>query len=415
MFELLTKYSEGKETTFLTDFIIQNRSEAILICFNEGLSGSNEIRKKITETFDESSKKLKRDFKNNKNSVDWIDLSNAVERYKSFKCISQSEQEVFVREADAYASSRSSQIEISPLVLNNNIKGWRLKAKYIDKLNLQDLLYYNIIDFTSIKADDGTHKVLGSYFEAEKTRYESNYKAVQKISRTARNLLIQKNQNLSNQDITLKERLKETKKYLKGLKKDMPINEYKEAKCIFKFFKIFADLEKEKIKLYQSEANEATYLLCFLRPIFRILTGFQPWMKFLWFECTLKCKKDEENKLLLDSDGKATSATKIDGIIIDEVYGVEVALAEVSGPNWKVDTHHFFEDRKKLAKNLKCMYKSLISLKTGVSLDLLQEQHEQIGLFLADDKPSPESSPCCSEDDEYISPRKKMKTKCNSD
>lgn len=91
-------------------------------------------------------------------------------------------------------------------------------------------------------------------------------------------------------------------------------------------------------------------------------------MKFLWFECTLKCKKDEENKLLLDSDGKATSATKIDGIIIDEVYGVEVALAEVSGPNWKVDTHHFFEDRKKLAKNLKCMYKSLISLKTGVSL-----------------------------------------------
>lgn len=60
MFELLTKYSEGKETTFLTDFIIQNRSEAILICFNEGLSGSNEIRKKITETFDESSKKLKR-------------------------------------------------------------------------------------------------------------------------------------------------------------------------------------------------------------------------------------------------------------------------------------------------------------------------------------------------------------------
>lgn len=57
---------------------------------------------------------------------------------------------------------------------------------------LYSLLYYNIIDFTSIKADDGTHKVLGSYFEAEKTRYESNYKAVQKISRTARNLLIQK-------------------------------------------------------------------------------------------------------------------------------------------------------------------------------------------------------------------------------
>ncbi|KAI8090474.1 hypothetical protein BDF21DRAFT_190711 [Thamnidium elegans] len=257
----------------------------------------------------------------------------------------------------------------------------------------------------------------------------------------------------------------------------MPVNEYKEAKCIFKFFKIYTDLEKEKIKLYESETNEAMYLLCFLRPIFRVLTRSQPWTKFLWSECTLKCKKDEENELLLESDGKATSATKVDGIIVDEVYDVEVALIEVSGPNWKVDTSHFFEDRKKLAKNLKCVYKSIISLKTGVSLvsrknlkvygfhfylnklhiyslsrptsgpfvfqiehsmkipvskyithclsgliselwiirGLLQEQHEQIKFFLADDEPSPEISPCCSEDDVYISPRKKMKTKCNND
>lgn len=93
-----------------------------------------------------------------------------------------------------------------------------------------------------------------------------------------------------------------------------------------------------------------------------------PWVKFIWFESTLKCKKDEENKILLESDGKATSVTKIDGIIMDEVYNLEVALIEVSGPNWKVDTNHFYEDRKKMAKNLKCMYKNLVNLKTGVSL-----------------------------------------------
>lgn len=93
-----------------------------------------------------------------------------------------------------------------------------------------------------------------------------------------------------------------------------------------------------------------------------------PWVKFIWFESTLKCKKDEENKILLESDGKATSVTKIDGIIIDEVYNLEVALIEVSGPCWKVDTNHFYEDRKKMAKNLKCMYKNLVNLKTDVSL-----------------------------------------------
>jgi hypothetical protein len=58
MLELLEKYSEDKETIFLTDFIIQNKSEIILNCFNQGLLEPNEIRKNISETFDESSKQL---------------------------------------------------------------------------------------------------------------------------------------------------------------------------------------------------------------------------------------------------------------------------------------------------------------------------------------------------------------------
>jgi hypothetical protein len=93
-----------------------------------------------------------------------------------------------------------------------------------------------------------------------------------------------------------------------------------------------------------------------------------PWIKFVWFEGTLKCKKEEENGILLESDGKATSVTKIDGIVMDEAYDLEVALIEVSGPNWKVDTNHFFADRKKLAKNLKCVYKTIVGLKTDASL-----------------------------------------------
>lgn len=59
---------------------------------------------------------------------------------------------------------------------------------------------------------------------------------------------------------------------------------------------------------------------------------------------------------------------KIVGILIDKVYDIEVAIIEVSGPNWKVDTNHFFKVRKKIAKNLKYMYKALAKSKTGVNL-----------------------------------------------
>lgn len=51
----------------------------------------------------------------------------------------------------------------------------------------------------------------------------------------------------------------------------------------------------------------------------------QPRTKFLWFGCTLKRQKDEENVLLLDSDGKATSVTKIAGIIL-EVFWRRISI-----------------------------------------------------------------------------------------
>jgi hypothetical protein len=45
------------------------------------------------------------------------------------------------------------------------------------------------------------------------------------------------------------------------------------------------------------------------------------------------------------------SIAKIDGII------------EVSGPNWKVDTTHFIDDRVKIAKNLKIMHRYIMDLR----------------------------------------------------
>lgn len=50
---------------------------------------------------------------------------------------------------------------------------------------------------------------------------------------------------------------------------------------------------------------------------------------------------------ILLSKCKSTTPTKIDGVIVNEEFGLEVAIIEVSGPNWKVDTAHFLEDKKK--------------------------------------------------------------------
>lgn len=86
------------------------------------------------------------------------------------------------------------------------------------------------------------------------------------------------------------------------------------------------------------------------------------------YESCLRCKKAEQNALLIENDEKAATTTKIDGILINEDFNLEVALIEVSGPNNKVNATHFYEDRKKLAKNLKCMYKAIMLYKEQVSV-----------------------------------------------
>ncbi|OBZ85114.1 hypothetical protein A0J61_06836 [Choanephora cucurbitarum] len=375
MFELLETYSKDMEAVVLSNFLIEKKDQVILICFNRSLSSPKEIRKYISETFNACSKKLEKCFKNNKNSVDWVDLSNAVERFGSFKAISQAEHSKFVKEAKSYAAKSTKEDDLfaenskymSPLMLVNKIKVWRHTANYIDKLHLQDLLYYNILDFTSTNKDDGIHEVLGSFYQAEKEKHQHLYKPSRRVARLARDLLLQDDAQ-DKDDKSLKSRYKAAKHRLEELKKKVTVEEYDDAKTITKFVKIFGKLEGEKIRLYETSTNEVTYLFCFLRPIFLLMTEKERWLKFNWSEVTLQCKKNDENDILILSEGKATSPTKIDGILIDEESNVEVGLIEVSGPNWKVNTTHFFEDKKKIAKNLKQMYQSLISLKAEVSL-----------------------------------------------
>ncbi|CAO3630680.1 unnamed protein product [Mucor fragilis] len=99
-------------------------------------------------------------------------------------------------------------------------------------------------------------------------------------------------------DLTSKETiLKFAKKYLAALTKDTPPTEYNALKCIYHLYKVYTNIEEEKIHLYAANANKATYLHSLVCPTFFCLFHMDaPWIKFVWSESALKCKKDEENE-----------------------------------------------------------------------------------------------------------------------
>ncbi|CAO3611962.1 unnamed protein product [Mucor fragilis] len=296
--------------------------------------------------------------------VDWVDLSNTTKRYKAFSVVEKHQNDLLINEANQHViqAATHQQLEdpfvkesafISPLLLAEKIKTWRSTATRIDKLYLQDLLYYSILDFVST-SQSGTSQVLGEYFKAEKIRQNDQRVPNDIIKTTTRTILRLRGKGAH---LPLKEVL--------VLAKERTDNS---SKIIRKICKVYVNLEEEKIHLYNIEANEATYLMCLIRPIFVQLASEISSFKFLWYESCLRCKKAEQNALLIENDEKAATTTKIDGILINEDFNLEVALIEVSGPNNKVNATHFYEDRKKLAKNLKCMYKAIMLYKEQVSV-----------------------------------------------
>lgn len=62
----------------------------------------------------------------------------------------------------------------------------------------------------------------------------------------------------------------------------------------------------------------------------------------------------------LDDDKRSFTGPKVDLIIKDKKYDLEIMIVEVSGPPRKVNRTHFLEDRNKTAKNLKAMFKHIV-------------------------------------------------------
>ncbi|OAD07287.1 hypothetical protein MUCCIDRAFT_107893 [Mucor lusitanicus CBS 277.49] len=189
-------------------------------------------------------------------------------------------------------------------------------------------------------------------------------------------------------------------------------------------------LSKLEVHSYTTGVNETTNLMCHIRPLIIHLLRPLHLYQFQWAEAALRCKKIHENKILL-SEGACTTPTKIDGIITDQDFNLEVAIIEVSGPNnkmWKPYTlksvpsleskaslkvYVFHIYRKSSTKVVVPMLPDLVSHLWQIR-DIHEQQHAQLMDFIYAEDLAPNSSIGGSDQEEpYISPRKKQKVKQN--
>ncbi|KAL7315077.1 hypothetical protein PS15m_006575 [Mucor circinelloides] len=119
-------------------------------------------------------------------------------------------------------------------------------------------------------------------------------------------------------------------------------------------------------------ANEDSYLYFVLSPMFKNLLLNNPRNCLIFGETNLKAKAIEVNRYL-DDDERRFSGPKIDLIIKDKKYNLEIMTVEVSGPPQKVNQTHFLEDRNKTAKNLKAMFKHIVSRMEVPSVTLIRK------------------------------------------
>lgn len=162
-------------------------------------------------------------------------------------------------------------------------------------------------------------------------------------------------------------------------KKKMMIKKIKDEVCLYddgskkeKDLWILKVIKLFYITLTPSDfINEDSYLYFVLSPILKNLLNSDG-IYLLFGECNLKAKAIEVNRYL-DDDERRFAGPKIDVIIKNTKYNLEVMIVEVSGPPHKVNQTHFLEDRKKIGKNLKSMFKYIVSKMEVPSVTLIKK------------------------------------------
>lgn len=161
----------------------------------------------------------------------------------------------------------------------------------------------------------------------------------------------------------LKKLAKEEKNKIRS---NQPVNR-KEMKIVVKVVKLFVKITNngEILDWLKEEMTEAEFTTRFITPLIDLI--LKPYGTDMIFEPgdqKLLLVKDYENSALTEDDTRLPGSS-IDGIIKNMNSDVPIALVEVSGSpnNHTSNFNHYKGDRTKLAKNLKYLFKVVISMK----------------------------------------------------
>lgn len=173
----------------------------------------------------------------------------------------------------------------------------------------------------------------------------------------------------------MKKLVKEEKKRIRGLPLTSSVQpvDRKDMKCVLKIVKLLVQVTNngDRQNWLKEEMTEAEFVVRFTTPLMDlILKPCSTKMTFKPGEQKLQIVKDYENSALTE-DKTRLPGPNIDGIIKNIDLDIPLYLVEVSGsPNSPAENYsHYKGDRNKLAKNLKYLFKIIISMKSVPSFE----------------------------------------------
>lgn len=232
--------------------------------------------------------------------------------------------------------------------------------KYVAELSKQDMMYFGILDFSQNNKKNTLQEALGKNdYDRFKTEFTTRAETRASAGNTCKRILIRMEEAV-NKKQALKDEKERVLTWNDGTSKQTTL-------WILKTVKLFYFNIKPV-----DYANEDSYLYFVLSPIFKNILCNHPFVSLLFGEVNLKAKAIEVNRYLYE-DQRRLAGPKIDIIVKDTKYNMEIMIIEVSGPPNKISQTHFLEDRNKICKNLKAMFKHIVSQMEVPSVTLIKK------------------------------------------
>ncbi|KAI9268686.1 hypothetical protein BY458DRAFT_191770 [Sporodiniella umbellata] len=248
----------------------------------------------------------------------------------------------------------------NPQGIKEKMLNWLATVHHIVKIHKQDLLYYNILDFTARTGSAGVYTIFKDKYSLAKHHYQSYQNDID--SEAKDNCADVKNYATS---IFKHKSLRKSLKRAKMQRRRSQTKPKYEKYCL-RVLSTYNNLSTKR-SLFEDNINENEFTMCFMYPLFYNLLKYSKRnIVIRWGEAELISKKKEEHHAL-DDDDRRSPGPNVDFTFRSMIYNnVEFAVGEVSGAPLMQNQTHFVDDRKKIAKNLKTMIKSIINLKKHI-------------------------------------------------